>query len=741
MMTAAKGPPLHVLTGFERIFMRRLFVLTSALLIAVNAMAVAPQFWRVAAAEEFLAGELEGFAVTSRGELRVAPAMKKIATFTDPFVLSQTAAPNGDRFFGTGNDGKVYRLRGDELKLLFTAPEPEIYAVTFANGALLAGTSPNGKVYRVDPETGKESVFFDPKQAYIWDLEPAGTDVLVATGVDGKLFRVTQKGEGTVLYDSPDTHIRSLAVKKDGSVLAGASGKGRIYQIAPDGSALALFDSPLNEISSIYLDANGIGWASAVSNVLPSAAPAKTPAKPAGTQQQSGAASSGEAKKEAEATPSVDVSFSFDDSAATAAAQSGASEVYRIDTDGFVETVRKFEREMVYGVSGGSNGAVLLATGPNGRVYELRGNEVALLGATPEKQIVSISNAGNSTLITTTNTGAVYRMEPRPSTTAEFRSSAKDVERFSRFGNYRVEGRNIANGNIAVAFRSGNTRTPDATWTSWSAAQTTLEGHVPSPPARYLQWKLTMPKPSQDAAIDGVSVAYVNRNVAPSIDSVAVQDPAVVFISSAYPSSPQVVEATNPDEYGIFSSLDNPRERAAADPGKRMFRKGYRTVTWRATDDNGDSLRYSVSFRSKGTGNWLRLRDNIEETQVNFDTSQLPDGLYELRITASDATDNPDAGLTDVKEGIEFQVDNTAPKITVSTEGTDVLVRITDEVSPVGRVEYASDAEKWIRLTPVDGLADSRDETFRLKRSDVDGKFVVVRAVDGSYNVATSNVR
>lgn len=728
--------------------MRRLFVLTSALLIAVNAMAVAPQFWRVAAAEEFLAGELEGFAVTSRGELRVAPAMKKIASFTDPFVLSQTAAPNGDRYFGTGNDGKIYRLRGEELKLLFTAPEPEIYAVTFANGALLAGTSPNGKVYRVDPETGKESVFFDPKQAYIWALAPAGTDVLVATGVDGKLFRVNQKGEGTVLYDSPDTHIRSLAVKKDGTVLAGASGKGRIYQIARDGSALALFDSPLNEISAIYLDANGIGWASAVSNVLPSSAPAKSQAKPAGgaQQQSAGAASSGEAaKKEGEATATVDVSFSFDDSASTAAAQSGASEVYRIDTDGYVETVRKFEREMVYGVSGGSDGAVLLATGPNGRVYELRGNEVALLGATPEKQIVSISNAGGSTLITTTNTGAVYRMESRPSTTAEFRSSAKDVERFSRFGNYRVEGRNLASGSVAVSFRSGNTRTPDATWTSWSAAQNKLEGQVPSPAARYLQWKLTMPKPVQDAAIDSVSVAYVNRNVAPSIEAVAVQDPAVIFISSAYPSSPQVVEATNPDEYGIFSSLDNPRERAATDPGKRMFRKGFRTVTWRASDDNGDSMRYSVSFRAKDSGrgnaNWLRLRDNIEENQINFDTSQLPDGLYELRITATDAPDNPDAALTDVKEGVEFQVDNTPPKITVSTEGSDVLVRITDEVSPVGRVEYASDAEKWIRLTPVDGLADSRDETFRLKRSEIDGKFVVVRAVDGSYNVATSNVR
>ena len=729
--------------------MRRFLMLTSALLLVLlltgSAMAVGPQFWRLSAAEEFLAGELEGFAVTSRGELRAAPAMKKVASFTDPFVLSQATAPNGDRFFGTGNDGKVYRLRGDDLKLLFTAPEPEVYAVTFANGALLAGTSPNGKVYRIDPESGKETVWFDPKQAYIWDLEPSGTDVLVATGVEGKLFRVNAKGESTVLYDASDTHIRTMAVRKDGSVLAGASGKGRLYQIGRDGSAIALFDSSLNEISSIYVDATGTAWAAAVSNVLPSSAPAKSQTKPATQQQQqqqqqqSGSGTSGEAKKEGETA--VEVSFSFDDSAATAAAQAGASEIYRVEPDGYVQTVRKFDREMVYGISGGTDGAVVLGTGPNGRLYELRGNELALLGTVPEKQIVSISGSGNATTVTTTNSGAVYRMESRPTSAAEFRSTPKDVERFSRFGNYRVEGRNLTPGSVALAFRSGNTRTPDGTWSSWSAAQNTTEGSINTPAARYIQWKLTMPKPTADAAIDGVTVAFMNRNIAPSIEAMAVQDPAVIFISSAYPSAPQVVEATNPDEYGIFTSLDNPRERANADPGKRMFRKGFRTVTWRASDENGDTLHYSVAFRAKGSNTWLRLRDNIEETQINFDTSQLPDGRYELRLTATDASDNPNAALTDVKDGVEFEVDNTSPKIDVGSEGNAVVVHITDTLSPVGRVEYSADAEKWIRMTPVDGIADSRNETFRLDRKEVDGKFVVVRAVDAHYNVATASAK
>src|SRR3954454_5907904 len=123
--------------------MRRVAALAVTLFVASNAFAVAPQFWRVRNTEDLLAGDIDGFAVTSRGELRPGPSLRKVGTFTDPFVLSQATAPNGDRFFGTGSSGKVYRLRGTELKLLYAAAEPEVYSVAFRDGAVYAGTSPN----------------------------------------------------------------------------------------------------------------------------------------------------------------------------------------------------------------------------------------------------------------------------------------------------------------------------------------------------------------------------------------------------------------------------------------------------------------------------------------------------------------------------------------------------------------------------------------------------------------------
>lgn len=707
-----------------------------ALIFTTSAFAVAPQFWRVRNADDFLAGDIDGFAVTSRGDLRAGPTMRKIASFTDPFVLSQTTGANGDRFFGTGNDGKVYRLRGTDLKLVYTANEPEIYALAFHDGALYAASSPNGKIYRINPEDGKATTFFDPKQAYVWALAfaPNG-DLLIATGVEGKLFRVSAKGEGKVVFTAPETHVRCLALKNDGTILAGGSGKGRIYEIRPDGTSRALYDSPLSEISTIYVDANGIGWAAGASSALPATAPAAKAKTASSSSSEQKKEESSTASASTTATPEVTVSF---ETTASDSNSTGNGEIYKINSDGFVETVRKFEHELVYAISGGSNGSILLSSGPQGRIYSMKDGEVSLIATVPEKQIVSISNEGGATLVTTTNSGAVYRMDPQPSQKAEFRSAPKDVERFSRFGHYRIEGDAAGDNHLAIAFRSGNTRTPDSTWSNWSMASSSVDGNVDAPPGRYIQWKMTMPKPSTDMAVHGVTVGFINRNVAPVIDAIAIADPAVVYISSAYPASPQVVEATNPDENGIFTSLDSPREKN--EPGKKVYRKGYRTITWRAHDDNGDTIRYSLAFRRSGTEKWLRLHDDLDETNFNFDTSQMPDGNYELRLVASDARDNPDTPLTDTKEGVEFQVDNTPPQISFTAGGSDVVVHVTDKMSPIGRVEYSVDAQKWIRIQPVDGISDSPDETYQLPRAAVAGKFVIIRAVDGFYNVATEAI-
>ena len=701
--------------------------------------AVAPQFWRTASPDEMLSGEVEGFVITARGRLQPGPQVTKVASVEDPFVLSQTTDGRGVRFLGTGNAGKVYRLEGNNLKLLYTAPEPEIYSLAYAGGSVYVGSSPNGKIYKVNPSSGEATVFFDPQEAYIWDMLVLGDgSVAVATGVEGKLYRVTSAGAGKVWYDAPETHLRSLASAGPDRLLAGGSGEGRIYEITQSGGR-ALFDSTYSEISSIYFDSStGTAWASGVSNSLPSSAPARPDPAQRGTAAGSGSGTEGTQESGERAT----VTISFEETAPSTGggtATGVGAELYRIDRDGFVEPVRKFEREIVYALTGKSDGTVYLATGPLGRVYEYRNGEFALVASVPEKQVVSFNSDGNSIFATTTNSGAVYRIDPSRSAASEFRSSVKDMARFSSFGHFRVEGAGIPPGAVSISFRSGNTSAPDETWSEWSTPVNAASGQVNAPPARYLQWKLRSEKPPAGMSVDSMTIAFVNRNVSPVIESLSVADPGVVFITGNYPAAPQVLEATNPDEYGIFTSLEEPVDRSA--PGKRYFRRGYRTVTWKASDANGDPLRYSLMFRRAGTSPWLRLRENIDDTQLNFDTSQLPDGRYEIRLVVSDVRGNPESPLTDTREGVEMLVDNTSPTITTERTGNGIRVRIADALSPIGRVEYSIDADKWIPLIPEDGIADSREESFVIPADAVRNRFVVVRALDSFYNVATHSVQ
>ena len=107
----------------------RALLLSMMLLFPIHAGAVEPEAWSVTSTEEFLGGETEGFAITAAGQLVPGPRVEKLATFEDPFVLSQISGEDGSLYFGTGNDGKVYRLRKGTLELLLDTEEQQVHAL------------------------------------------------------------------------------------------------------------------------------------------------------------------------------------------------------------------------------------------------------------------------------------------------------------------------------------------------------------------------------------------------------------------------------------------------------------------------------------------------------------------------------------------------------------------------------------------------------------------------------------
>ena len=98
----------------------------------------------------FLAGTLDGVSIDALGRMQLAPKVDRVASIAEPFLLSAAVHPDG-WVVGTGNAGKVLKIdRKGGVTELFTAPEPEIFAVwSDPDGTVYAGTSPNGKVYRI----------------------------------------------------------------------------------------------------------------------------------------------------------------------------------------------------------------------------------------------------------------------------------------------------------------------------------------------------------------------------------------------------------------------------------------------------------------------------------------------------------------------------------------------------------------------------------------------------------------
>jgi hypothetical protein len=99
---------------------------------------------------------------------------------------------------------------------------------------------------------------FNTQQTYIWStaVDNQG-NVYLGTGHDGKTFRITAAGAGSLLYDAPELDVTALAVGRDGVVFAGTSPDGKVYRITGDGKAEVYFDPGDKYIWSLALMNDG----------------------------------------------------------------------------------------------------------------------------------------------------------------------------------------------------------------------------------------------------------------------------------------------------------------------------------------------------------------------------------------------------------------------------------------------------------------------------------------------------
>jgi len=104
----------------------------------------------------------------------------------------------------------------------------------------------------------KLNEIFNTQQTYVWAsaIDNQG-NVYLGTGHDGKTFKITANGTGSLLFDASELDVTALAIGRDGVVYAGTSPDGKVYRIGADGKTDVYFDPGDKYIWSLAVMSDG----------------------------------------------------------------------------------------------------------------------------------------------------------------------------------------------------------------------------------------------------------------------------------------------------------------------------------------------------------------------------------------------------------------------------------------------------------------------------------------------------
>ena len=717
-----------------------------ALVFTVSALiGASPTFWRVSTQAEFLRGDVESLSVDADGHLVLGQVTNDFFDTTAPMLWSLASASDGALWVGSGNDGRLYRIDSDgDGRVVFDADELDIHAVVAdAEGAVFAATSPDGRVYRVTPD-GETSTVFDPDDTYIWALAVASDGTLyAATGEPARIYRVTPQGESELFFESDATHVLSIAFAAGGALLASTESPGQVLRIAPDGRAFVLLDAPFSELRSLRVQPDG-----AVLVVAVNEQGAQVSSSPSSTDTSS---SAGAAVATVTATASVTAVVVAGGTRATADASTNGGTgsrgttgaVYRIASDGLWDRLWSSDAEVPYDAVFTSAGALLVGTGPDGKIYQVADSppRTVLLGRAPAQQVMRfMPHADGSLTYATANPGKVVRLTRALAQQGTYESEVRDAETVATWGTISWRGATPAGSRIELSSRSGNTAIPNGTWSDWSIPYTDAVGtQITSPKARYLQWRAALFGGDASPMLTSVTTAYLPRNLRPEVTQITVHPPGTVF--------QQAFSSGDPPVAGLDSDTETESKGLAATLGRQGYRKGIQTFAWQAADDNGDQLEYVISYRREGDITWQLLRSDVRDTVLAWDSSSVPDGTYRVKVTVSDAPSNaPDTALSGERESPIFDIDNAAPHIEladVRDEGGRVVLPFTvrDDQSAIQLVELSQGDDTWRVVYPLDGIPDGLVERFEVALTDPVAGVVIIRATDVLRNTITVSGR
>jgi outer membrane protein assembly factor BamB len=671
--------------------------------------------WQPARFDQLRRGTFEGAALDMDGAIRLSVAPRALPSAPLNFVWS--VAPDGEAglLLGGGVGGRIVRVGAEPSEQTYPSL-PGAFVTALArseNGDLYAGLSPEGTLCRVG-QRGYEVVA--PLNArYVNAMRWYDGVLYLATGLpaqvlawDGNTLRC--------LLTIDETHFSALTVGADGAVYAGTSERGMVYRIDPAGaiSPIATLSEP--SIVALATDATGnLYIATAPSGQLYRWTP-KSGLTPLHSQL----------RREWRAL------VMHHDSLYALTPE----EVYWIPTDS--ETLSP------------------------ALIFRQRG--LQLIGGGVVSERLHLASAD----------GRLYVLEP----TAEgvYLSPVLDAGAPARWGALRWSASLPDGAQLTLQTRSGNTPEPDASWSLWTTAYENPEGStILSPPAQYLQVRVHL-KGAGDAVptLHRFSVSYMPQNRPPEVQLIgltpykAVSGKHTLRWRGRDPDGDTLryeVQIAR-DGTNEWQPLKNGQPKPNGNPTADMptAPNAPPSIDALGLDDLPEEFREQIRQQMARVGQ-TRMPDadapepKVDDapsraerpdakTRFEWDTTQVPDGVYLLRVMATDEPASPTDCATVYSPAIPIVVCNTPPVVSVRERDVKVAEdgvveltgfafqyfverkegsadsgeqaserarRILRQSAPIVGVQYQIGDGEWFSAEPLDGMFDSAFEPFRIR--------------------------
>ena len=636
----------------------------------------------------------------------------------------------------------------------------------------------------------------------IWDMaEDKAGNLFVATGDEGKIFKITPAGAVSVAYSGSDSQVLSLLATSDGSVYAGTGPNGHIVRIEPGGPAklwcetkegyvwslafsekdqavfaatgphgrilrvdrggkpLTFFQSRQDHILSLVRADDGILYAGTDKQglvyriddagkgfVLFQAAQAEVRClQLAGNALYAGTSSPGSRPYGSSSASSSGGGVSKADHPETEvarAAEDGKITLAPSTRDKERETEKPTTAPPPPSPNGGENSVYRI--GFDGAVREIYRDKGLVLGLLKLNDRLFIGTGSKGQLL-------------------EINEATRERSEIARMDHGQIQ-RLIPRRDGSILVAASDPARIYMLHEQFANAGTVRSEVIDAKlAARWgaIAWQADLPKGTK------LSIATRSGNVAEPDDTwsdwsaeltdaqnASVSSPAArylqyrVSLSTSDPAASPVlhhlsIRHATLNQAPEVTKLEVPNLDAAdvKEPKRLKFK-------WAASDANEDELVFDLFVRKDGWNDWVRIEEGWAKSEYEWDTTTMPSGNYRFKVVASDRPDNnEESALTGERIGGPFVVANEAPTTAIKLVGVEkgrAMFEATAS-SPLVRLTAASfalDGGKWANVNPRDGLFDSKAKSFRFQSELLPaGTHVLMfRVKDSAGNIGTADL-